>query len=134
MARCVYFADCADGRAGAERSAPAAGMNMDTLLRDLRYAVRGLRKTPAFTAAVVTLALGIGANTAIFSVINGVLLSPLPYPEPERLVWLWGKHTTIGREAASFPDFADWRDDNTTFEHMAAYGGGVLQRDRSRWA
>ena len=87
----------------------------------LRQAFRSLRRAPAFTlAAVTTLALGIGANTAIFSAVNGVLLHPLPYPDPERLVVVWGKHTTIGRETASQPDFLDWRAQARSFESLAA--------------
>jgi putative ABC transport system permease protein len=94
---------------------------MQTLLQDIRYAVRALRKAPAFTlVAVLTLALGIGANSTIFSVVNGVLLQPLPYAQPERLVMVWGHHTTIGREVASQPDYLDWRADNTVFSDMAA--------------
>jgi predicted permease len=87
----------------------------------LRQALRSLRRAPAFTlAAVATLALGIGANTAIFSAVNGVLLNPLAYPEPERLVVVWGRHTSIGRETASLPDFLDWRAQASSFEGLAA--------------
>ena len=94
---------------------------MDTLLRDLRFALRQLRRTPAFTvAAVACLALGIGANTAIFSAVDGVLLRPLPFPEPERLVTIWGHHASIGRESASLPDFLDWRRESRSFSGMAA--------------
>jgi putative ABC transport system permease protein len=94
---------------------------MSTLVQDLRYAVRSLRKAPAFTlVAVLTLALGIGANSTIFSVVNGVLLQPLPYAQPDRLVIVWGHHTTIGREVASQPDFLDWRAQNSVFSGMAA--------------
>jgi putative ABC transport system permease protein len=94
---------------------------MDTLLRDLRFALRQLRRTPAFTvAAVACLALGIGANTAIFSAVDGVLLRPLPFPESERLVTVWGYHASIGRETASLPDFLDWRRDSRSFTGMAA--------------
>ena len=94
---------------------------MDTLLRDLRFALRQLRRTPAFTvAAVACLALGIGANTAIFSAVDGVLLRPLPFPESERLVTVWGYHASIGRETASLPDFLDWRRDSRSFAGMSA--------------
>ncbi len=94
------------------------------LLADLQYAVRILRKTPVFTlAAIATLALGVGANTAIFSVINAVLLQPLPYPQPERLVTVW--ETDIRhpeeQEIVSAPNFLDWQSQNNVFELMAAY-------------
>jgi putative ABC transport system permease protein len=90
-------------------------------LPNLRHALRSLRRAPAFTlAAVATLALGIGANTAIFSAVNGVLLNPLAYPEPDRLVVVWGRHTSIGRETASLPDYLDWRAQARSFEALAA--------------
>ena len=83
---------------------------MDTFLRDLRYAVRSLIRRPGFTAAVTfTMALGIGVNTAIFSVVNGVLLRPLPYPAPERLMTLWTNLPNWGHETASLPDYNDWK-------------------------
>ena len=88
-------------------------------MNDLRFALRQLRKSPGFTlVAVLTLALGIGANTAIFSVIHAVLLRPLPYPEPHRIMAL---HETNGTQefSLSFPDYVDWRRDNTVFEHLA---------------
>src|SRR5690349_4225218 len=98
---------------------------METLFQDLRYAVRTLAKSPAFTAvAVLTLALGIGANTAIFSAVNGVLLRPLPYPEPDRLLTIWGHHASIGRETASMPDFLDWRTARS-FSGMAAWANAT---------
>ena len=94
---------------------------MDTLLQDLRFGLRLLLRQPAFTLLVVlTLALGIGANTAIFSVVNGVLLRPLPFPSPERLVRVWGYHPSIGQETASLPDFRDWREGVPAFEHLEA--------------
>jgi putative ABC transport system permease protein len=94
---------------------------MDILLRDLRFALRQLRRTPAFSmAAVACLALGIGATTVIFSTVDGVLLRPLPFPEPERLVTIWGHHASIGRETASLPDFLDWRRESRSFSAMAA--------------
>jgi predicted permease len=94
---------------------------MATRLPSLRFALRSLRRAPAFTlAAVATLALGIGANTAIFSAVNGILLNPLPYPDADRLVVVWGRHTTIGRETASLPDFLDWRAQAHSFEALAA--------------
>ena len=100
---------------------------MDTLLQDLRFAVRTLRKAPAFTAAaVLTLALGIGANSAIFSVVNAVLLRPLPYPDPDRLVVVWGTYPEFGRTATSLPDFRDWRASATSFAQMAARHGTIF--------
>ena len=93
---------------------------METLYQDLRYSLRNLAKTPAFTAvALITLALGIGANTAIFSVVNAVLLRALPYAAPDRLVVLLHK----GRNPASHGNFMDWKRDNHVFENMAAAEG-----------
>src|SRR5271170_4945134 len=97
---------------------------MGTLLQDLRYGVRTLAKNPGFTIiAILTLALGIGANTAIFSVINAELLRPLPYRDPGQLVRVASAnariHTVSG--AVSYPDFADWRAQNRVFQDMAAY-------------
>ncbi len=99
---------------------------METLWQDLRYALRTLRKSPAFTlVAALTLALGIGANTAIFSVVNAVILRPLPYPEPSRLVELWGnvKRVQVERRGTSMPDYLDWRAQSHSFEAMALYVG-----------
>ncbi|HXD33045.1 MAG TPA: ABC transporter permease [Pyrinomonadaceae bacterium] len=95
---------------------------METLLRDLRYGMRSLFKRPGFTAvALIALALGIGANTAIFSLVNAVLLRPLPFNEPDRLVWMWGNIRNGGNRASVSPlDFLDYRNQNTTFENYAA--------------
>ena len=90
---------------------------------DLRYGVRMLWKNPGFTAiAVIALALGIGANSAIFSVVNTVLLRPLPYGEPERLVMVWEDNSKIGfpRDTPAAANYVDWRDQSTVFEGMAA--------------
>ena len=92
---------------------------MNTLLQDLRYATRILLKQPGFTViAVLTLALGIGANTAIFSVVNAVLLRPLPYPQPERIVYL--NEIANGVDTSlSLPDYLDWQKDAKSFQHLA---------------
>ena len=95
----------------------------NSLVHDLRYGARMLLKHPGVTAiAVLTLALGIGANTAIFSVVNAVLLNPLPYREPDRLVSLWEKVPTHGRFRASPANFFDWKNQNTVFQDVAAFG------------
>src|SRR5438094_4733941 len=89
-------------------------------MNDLRFALRQLRKTPGFTfIAVITLGLGIGANTAIFSVIYAVLLQPLPYPEPDRLTILTETDSKQPQISVAFPDYLDWRRDNAAFEHLA---------------
>jgi putative ABC transport system permease protein len=95
---------------------------MSTFLQDIRFALRSLRHNPGFAVtAVLTLGLGIGANVAIFSVVNGVLLRPLPFPASDRLVMVWGHHPQIGRESASLPDFVDWRAGGSALQHLAAY-------------
>jgi putative ABC transport system permease protein len=100
------------------------GRWLETVWQDLSYGARMLVKNPGFTLiAVITIGLGVGANTAIFSVVNTVLLRPLPFEEADRLLAVWGFHPQIGREDASLPDFADWRDQNRSFERMAASTG-----------
>ncbi len=97
---------------------------MQTLLQDLRYALRMLAKKPSFTAiALITLTLGIGANTAIFSVVNALLLRPLPYPNADQLVVIWGKLPGHGLDklAASGAEFVDYRDRNQVFSSVATY-------------
>src|SRR6266478_10024931 len=95
---------------------------LEELLQDLRYGARMLRKNSGFTlVAVLTLALGIGANTAIFSVVNGVLLNPLPYPHAEQLVTLHESTPNFFKGSISYPNFVDWQRDNRSFEAMAAY-------------
>src|SRR5688572_8130930 len=96
----------------------------DQLAQDLRYGLRALRRQPGFTAvAVATLALGIGMNTAVFSVLNSVLLNPLPYPNAERLIWLanysqdWKRDNWVART-----DYVQWKEQATSFEKMTAYG------------
>ncbi|MGH9498946.1 MAG: ABC transporter permease [Terriglobales bacterium] len=98
---------------------------MESVLQDVRYALRMLRKSPGFTVvAIITLALGIGANTAIFSVVNGVLLNPLPYPQAQQLVALY-RHTAQFTEASiPYPDFLDWQRENRSFSNLAAYRHG----------
>jgi putative ABC transport system permease protein len=100
---------------------------MNTLLQDLRYGVRMLLKHPGVSiVAIITLALGIGANTAIFSVVNAVLLRPLTYKDPDRLVSLWENVPVQGRWRASPANFHDWKKQNTLFEGMSAYGGSSM--------
>jgi putative ABC transport system permease protein len=95
---------------------------MDSVFKDLRFAFRGLLKRPGFTViALVALALGIGANTAIFSLVNAVILQPLPFPEPDQLVWVFGNIRNGSNRASVAPlDFLDFRNQNKTFEHFAA--------------
>jgi predicted permease len=95
---------------------------MQTLLQDIRYTIRTLAKNPGFTVvAVLTLALGIGANTALFSVVNGVLLNPLPFPAPNQLATLYANRVHLERASISYPNFLDWQRENHTFVSMAAF-------------
>src|SRR6266404_5070021 len=94
------------------------------LLEDLRHGLRILRKNPGFTAvAILTLALGIGANTALFSVVDGVLLNPLPYPHSEQLVTLHESKPNFATGSISFSNFLDWQKENQTFSSMAVQRG-----------
>src|ERR1700757_5422414 len=90
-------------------------------MNDLKFAFRQLRNSPGFTlVAVLTLALGIGPNTAIFSIVNAVLLRPLPYPNADRIMVL-NESSGPGQDySVALPDYFDWRNDNTVFEHLAA--------------
>ncbi|MGH9936244.1 MAG: ABC transporter permease [Blastocatellia bacterium] len=93
----------------------------DEMIQDLRYGARMLLKKPGFTLiAIITLALGIGANTALFSVVNAVLLRPLPYQQPDRLVILW-ERTPMGEASVAYPNFVDWRERNQVFEQITAF-------------
>ena len=99
-----------------------AGVSMDIVMQDVLYAFRTLSRNRAFSLVVVlTLALGIGANTAIFTIVNGVLLKPLPYPEPDRLLMLWESSVTDRNLGTVAPaNFYDWREQSHSFEKMAA--------------
>jgi predicted permease len=102
---------------------------MGSLRRDLVYAFRNLRKSPGYALiTIVTLALGIGANTAIFSVVNGVILKPLGYPEPERLIFITSQFPTLGFDQfwVSPPEFVEFRDRNQAFENVGAYRSGAV--------
>jgi predicted permease len=95
---------------------------METFLQDLRYGVRMLAKSPGFTAiAILTLALGIGANTALFSVVNGVLLNPLAYPQSGQLVAVFGKTPGFDHAPINYPNFLDWQRDTQSFSSLAIY-------------
>src|SRR6266850_1004574 len=99
---------------------------METIWQDMRYALRMLLKSPSFSiVATIALALGIGANTAIFSVVNGVLLRPLPFTKSVQLMSVWETDSSRGqvRGTASYPNFADWREQNHVFERIASYHG-----------
>src|SRR5262245_60887039 len=99
---------------------------METLIKDIRFAVRSLLKRPAFSAlAVITLALGIGACTAVFSIVDGVLLRPLPYPAADRMVQLREVGERGGQMAFTEPDFLDVKARSHTLEAVAQYGGDL---------
>jgi len=124
-----------ENRVGIEPLVPGAGGEKENIMTDLgqdvRYGLRMLVKNPGFTAvAVLTLALGIGANTAIFSVLDAVLLRPLPYPEPQQLVDLWSRFTGIGlpndQNAVSAPEFHDLQQLSQSFSGIAAINTGTF--------
>src|SRR5215469_1479723 len=95
---------------------------MISLWQDVRYGLRMLGKNPGFTAvAVLTLALGIGANTALFSVVNGVLLNPLPFPNPTKLVAVYSRTGTFQESSISYLNFLDWQKDNHSFTSLSAF-------------
>ena len=99
-------------------------MSPATILRDVRFATRMLIRNPAFTAiALLTLAVGIGVNTAVFSVFNGVLLRPLPYPEADRITMMWldNRRQAIKEDIGSYPNYRTWREQSASFAHVAAY-------------
>jgi len=97
---------------------------ISSIVSNIRYSIRVLRKRPGYTAvALATLALGIGANTAVFSLVNGVLLRPLPYPDADRLVHARERSGTGQTMRAAWPNFADWRERSTSFTALAAYNG-----------
>ena len=99
---------------------------LDQLLQDLRYAVRGFSQSPLFTAAaVLTLALGLGASTAVFSVVDRILFQPLPYAQPDRLVWLGMAAPIEANEFLLSPDYLAWRKSQTVFTHLTATRGNT---------
>ena len=113
---------------------------MRSFWQDVRYGLRMLARNPGFTAvAVVTLALGIGANTALFSVVSGVLLRPLPFPAPDQLQSVYTRTDQFAKGSVSYPNFLDWQRDNRSFSALAAYrsddfnltGSGEAERLRT---
>jgi len=104
------------------RSEAQTSVWLETFWSDIRYGFRTLLKNPGFaTVAILTLALGIGANTAMFSAVNAVLLRPLPFTQPERLVQLWETESAVPQAPFAAPDFVDWRAQNQTFDDMTIY-------------
>jgi len=109
---------------------------VDQLIQDLRYGTRTLLKSPGFTAvAVITLALGIGANTAIFSVVDTLLLRPLPLKDPGRLVLVRDTQPGVDSAPASYPEYLDWKERSKTFEALGAFfnTGGQYDPKSDSW-
>src|SRR5271169_3770579 len=95
---------------------------MTSFWQDVRYGLRVLLKNPGFTIiAILTLALGIGANTALFSVVNGVLLNPLPFSHPDELVAVYATSANFQESSISYPNFLDWQKDNHSFASLCAF-------------
>ena len=105
---------------------------MDNVLQDVKFALRLFRRQPAYALFVVlTLAIGVGANTAVFSVVNGVLLRPLPFPESDRLVAIWGRFDPesgfdFPQFVLSLPEYVDYRNQSRSYEEMAAWANSSL--------
>src|SRR5215813_9645930 len=97
---------------------------MKTLLNDIRYSLRMLKKRPGFTAvAVMTLGLGIGSTTAIFSVVYATLFEPMPYPKPDQLMMVWSKYPE-GRGSVSVGDYLEWKRRSKSFQYLESWNGG----------
>ena len=111
---------------------------LETIFQDLRFALRTFRKNPGFTcSALLTLALGIGANATIYSVIDGVLLHPIPFPDSDRVVVLYQKVPRSDKNAVSYPNLLDWQRSTKTFEAIAGYRTDLFTRTGgscSSWA
>ena len=107
---------------------------MDRFWQDLKYGVRMLARSPSFTAiAILTLALGIGANTILFSLVNGVLLKPLPYQDPDRLVFFSESTADFDSSSISYPNFLDWHKDNQSFSSLSAFQNVCMALQLHDW-